>query len=65
MNFNQRAREPDLICTCSNLYRKDIQESIDLGCEDAEEVMFDHTTQFRCEVCRPIIDRMVQQAGAT
>lgn len=63
MNFDQRAREPDLICTCSNLYRHDIQESIDCGCEDVGEIMFDQATQFRCEMCRPIIERMLQKSG--
>lgn len=59
MNLDQRAREPDLVCTCSDLYRQDIQTSIDGGCEDVGEVMYDHSTQFRCEMCRPIIERML------
>lgn len=62
MNFKQREREPELICTCSDLYRQDIQASIDAGCEDAREVMFDQVTQFRCEQCRPIIERMISKA---
>lgn len=62
MNFYQQAKEADLVCTCSNLYGQEIQVSIDLGCEDAEEVIFDHATQFRCGVCRPIIETMVSRA---
>ncbi|MCB1683904.1 MAG: (2Fe-2S)-binding protein [Pseudomonadales bacterium] len=65
MNFKQRQKEPDLVCTCSDLYRNDIQASIAGGCEDAREVMYDHRSQFRCEQCRPIIDRMIRQANLT
>lgn len=62
MNHDQRAREPDLVCTCSDLYRRDIQDAIDGGCEDVGEVMFDLATQFRCGMCRPIIERMLASA---
>lgn len=61
MNHEQKAREPDLVCTCSDLYRQDIQDAIDGGCEDAREVMYDQATQFRCEMCRPIIERMLSR----
>ncbi len=59
MNFNQRAAEPQLICTCNDFYRHSIEESIAAGCEDADEMMFDLGSQFRCEVCRPLINRLV------
>ncbi len=62
MNFEQRAREPELVCTCNDLYRRDIQDSIDGGCEDVEEIMYDQMTQFRCEMCRPIMARMLEKS---
>ena len=61
MNFNRRQADRECLCTCSDLSRAQIQDSIDLGCADADEVMFDLGTQFRCEVCKPIITRMIKK----
>jgi NAD(P)H-nitrite reductase large subunit len=62
MNFERRAKEPNCVCTCSDLYKVDIASSIELGCEDAEEIMYDQSTQFRCGLCRPSIESMITKA---
>lgn len=62
MNFDRRAAEPNCICTCSDLYKSDINSPVKLGCKDAEEIMYDQSTHFRCELCRPIIERMISKA---
>ena len=62
MNFERRAKEPNCVCTCSDLYKVDIASSIELGCEDAEEIMYDQSTHFRCGLSLPIIERMIIKA---
>ena len=63
MDVNRKRADPLLVCTCSELYLSDIKESVERGCEDPEEIMFDHATQFRCEMCRPILDAMLRKCA--
>ena len=62
MNFDRRAAGPNCICTCSDLYKSHINSPVKLGCEDAEEIVYDQSTHFRCGLSLPIIERMIIKA---
>ncbi|MEZ5492071.1 MAG: hypothetical protein R3F50_17435 [Gammaproteobacteria bacterium] len=59
MDANRKRAEPSLGFTCNNLYFNDIKDSIERDCDEPDGIMFDHATQFRCEMCRPIHDAML------
>lgn len=59
MDIDRKRLEPKLICTCSSLYLEDIQDSINVGWDDVNDIMADHSTHFRCSMCKPIIQRLV------
>lgn len=61
MDFNKRKANSGLVCTCNNLYREEIIESIEAGYDDAKDVMFDHDTQFKCCECKPIVDALIKK----
>ncbi len=61
MDFNKRKENSGLVCTCNNLYREELMESIEAGYDEAKDVMFDHSTQFRCCECKPIIEAMIKK----
>ena len=61
MNYNRLKKDQNLVCTCNDLDRGTIQDAINYGCEDAEEIMFDQATFFRCEQCKPRIERMIKK----
>ena len=59
MDVNLKRAEPSLGYTYNNLYFNDIKDSIERDCDEHDEIMFDHATRFRCEMCRPILDAML------
>jgi NAD(P)H-nitrite reductase large subunit len=61
MNYSRLKQDPTLICTCNDLDRDTIQDAINAGCEDAEEIMFDQATFFRCAECKPRIELMIKK----
>lgn len=61
MDTNRMRADRTLVCTCNDLHREDIKQSIDIGCAEPEEIMFDHATQFRCDMCRPILEIMIER----
>jgi NAD(P)H-nitrite reductase large subunit len=64
VDTNLRRKTPGLICTCNDLYIDDLVDSITAGCDEAEDVMFDHNTQFRCVQCKPIIEKLIKKHEA-
>ena len=40
MNHERMKNEPGLVCTCNDIYREAIEEEVEAGCEDAEELMY-------------------------
>lgn len=61
MNYNRLKKDPNLVCTCNDLDRDTFQDAINDGCEDAEDIMFDQATFFRCEQCKPRIEMMLKK----
>ncbi|MFT5693932.1 MAG: NAD(P)H-nitrite reductase large subunit [Oceanicoccus sp.] len=59
MNRDRIERDPSIVFTCNDPSSEEINESIEMGCEDAAEVMYDHATFFRCGECKPSIKKLV------
>lgn len=59
MDVNRKRQNPGLICTCNDLYKDDILDSLDAGCTESEDVMYDHVTQFRCMMCKPELEEII------
>ena len=59
MDHDRIERDPNLVCTCNDLSTDEINDSIEIGCEDAAEVMYDHATFFRCGECKPNIEKLI------
>ncbi|WP_353895888.1 (2Fe-2S)-binding protein [Aliikangiella maris] len=51
MDIERKKKDPTLVCTCNDLYVEDIQEAIDDGEQDYDEIMQYHYTQPRCGDC--------------
>lgn len=51
MDLNRKKKEPDLVCTCNDLSIEDIQEAIDDGEVNYNEIMQYHYTMPRCGDC--------------
>jgi hypothetical protein len=49
------------VCTCSELYLDDINDSISQGWGAPKDVMFDLGTKFRCEMFQPQIQRLIEE----
>lgn len=61
MDYKKRKENSGLVCTCNDLYRDELLESIEAGYDEAKDVMFDHDTQFKCCECKPIIEAMINK----
>jgi NAD(P)H-nitrite reductase large subunit len=61
MDMEKQKSSQGIVCTCNDLYREEIVDSIKAGWEEAKDVMFDHRTHFRCGQCAPLIEAIIKQ----
>ena len=62
MDIKRKQQDHTLVCTCSDLYTKDIEEAILQGEDDYIEIMQYHYTLSRCGECEEHVAGIVKQS---
>ncbi|TYK64347.1 (2Fe-2S)-binding protein [Colwellia echini] len=60
MDTARKAQDPTLVCTCSDLYVDQIQQAIEDGENEYNEIMQYNYTFPRCGECKEHIDELVK-----
>ena len=62
MDAERKQKDPTLVCTCNDLYQRDIAEAIDWGETDYREIFAVHGLQPRCGECVDHVQQIVGEA---
>lgn len=59
MDYDRKDADPNLVCTCNDLYIEDIIQAHDFGEDEYREIFAVLDTQPRCGECRQHVDAIV------
>ncbi len=62
MDITRKENDPNLVCTCNDLYVADITEAIGYGEEEYREIFAVHGLQPRCGECIDHVHQLVIDA---
>ncbi len=61
MDAKRKAQDPELVCTCNDLYVTDIQQALDEGETGYKEIFTVHEMAPRCCGCVDDVQQLVKQ----
>lgn len=59
--YSSRKQMPAKVRVFIDFYREAIEEEVEIGCEEADEIMYSIASDFRCGECKPIIERIIRK----